>query len=106
MEIRQGLEIGRSESTRAEIQASDSPFTGPNKVEGKVCVSLRKMNLHYKISPGIGLSDNQVVEIRCLKASQLMRQQVLRVVVTSNNVQETSERSTIKQFVSNGLGVG
>jgi hypothetical protein len=37
---------------------SNSPFTGPNKVEGKVYVSLRKMNLHYKISPGMGLSDN------------------------------------------------
>jgi hypothetical protein len=47
---------------------SDSPFTGPNKVEGKVCVSLRKMNLHYKISPGIGLSDNRAVEIRCFKS--------------------------------------
>jgi hypothetical protein len=96
-EIRQGSEIGQSESTRAKIQMSDSPFTGPNKVEGKVCVSLRKMNLHHKISPGIGLSNNQAVEIRCLKALQLMRQQVLRVVVvvTSNDVQETSERSTI-----------
>jgi hypothetical protein len=58
MEIRQGSEIGRSASARAEIQTSDSPFTGPSKVEGKVCFSLRKMNLHYKISPGIGLSDN------------------------------------------------
>jgi hypothetical protein len=67
-EIRRGSEIGQSESTRAEIQTSDSPFTGPNKVEGKVCVSLRKMNLHYKISPGIDLSDNQAVEIRCLKS--------------------------------------
>jgi hypothetical protein len=78
----------------------DSPFTGPNKVEGKLCVSLRKMNLHYKILPGIALSDNRAVEIRCLKASQLMRQQVLRmvVVVSSNNVQETSNRSAIKQF--------
>jgi hypothetical protein len=45
-------------SARAEIQMIDSPFTGPNKVEEKVCVSLRKMNLHYKISPGIGLSNN------------------------------------------------
>jgi hypothetical protein len=45
-----------------------NPFTGPNKFEGKVCVSLRKMNLHYKISPGIGLSDNQVVEIRCFES--------------------------------------
>jgi hypothetical protein len=72
-EIGQGLEIGRSASARAEIQMSNSPFTGPNKVEGKVYVSLRKMNLHYKISPGIGLSDNQAVEIRCLEASQLMR---------------------------------
>jgi hypothetical protein len=60
---------------------SGSPFTGHNKVEGKVCVSLRKMNLHYNISPGIGLSDNRVVEIRWFKALQLMRQQVLRVVV-------------------------
>jgi hypothetical protein len=58
MEIRQGLEIGRSESARAKIQTSDSPFTGPNKVEVKVCVSLRKMNIHYRISPGIGLSNN------------------------------------------------
>jgi hypothetical protein len=32
------------------------------------------MNLHYKISPGINLSNNQAMEIRCLKASQLMRQ--------------------------------
>jgi hypothetical protein len=32
------------------------------------------MNLHYKISPGIDLSDNQAMEIRCLKASQAMRQ--------------------------------
>jgi hypothetical protein len=97
---RQGLELGRSESARAEIQMSDSPFTGPNKVVGKVCVSLRKMNLRYKISPGIGLSNNRAVEIRCLKALQLMRQQVSRVVVvvSSNDVQETSERSTIKQF--------
>jgi hypothetical protein len=57
------------------------------------------MNLHYKISPGIGLSDDQAVEIRCLKALQLLRQQVLRVVVvvSSNDVQETSDRSTIKQ---------
>jgi hypothetical protein len=57
------------------------------------------MNLHYKISPGIGLSNNQAVEIRGLKASQLMRQQVLRVVVvvvvTSNDIQETSQRLTI-----------
>jgi hypothetical protein len=73
-EIRQGSEIGQSASTRAEIQTNDSPFTGPNKVEGKVCVSLRKMNLHDKISPGIGLSDDRAVEIRCLKALQLMRQ--------------------------------
>jgi hypothetical protein len=58
MEIRQGSETGRSESARAKIKMSDSPFTGPNKVEGKACVSLRKMNLHYKISPGIDLSDN------------------------------------------------
>jgi hypothetical protein len=58
MEIRQGSEIGRSESARAKIQTSDSPFTGPNKVEGKVCVTFRKMNLHYKILPEIGLSDN------------------------------------------------
>jgi hypothetical protein len=79
---------------------SGSPFTGPNRIEGKVCVSLRKMNLHYKISPGIGLSDNRAVEIRFLKALQLMRQQVLRVVVvvSSDDVQETSDRSTIKQF--------
>jgi hypothetical protein len=38
------------------------------------------------------------VEIRCFKASQLMRQQVLSVVVvvvSSNDVQETSDRSTI-----------
>jgi hypothetical protein len=67
-EIRLGSEIDRSVSARAEIQMSDSPFTGPNKVEGKVCVPLRKMNLHYKISPGIGLSDNRVVEIRCFKS--------------------------------------
>jgi hypothetical protein len=60
---------------------SDSAFTGPNKVEGKVCVSLRKMNLHHKISPRIGLSDDQAVKIRVLNALQLMRQQVLRVVV-------------------------
>jgi hypothetical protein len=58
MEIRLGSEIGRSKSAGDEIQMSDSPFTGPNKVEAKVCVSLRKMNLHYKISPGVGLSDN------------------------------------------------
>jgi hypothetical protein len=32
------------------------------------------MNLHYKISPGIGLSNNQAMEMRCLKALQLMRQ--------------------------------
>jgi hypothetical protein len=78
---------------------SGSPFTGHNNVEGKVYVSLRKMNLHYKISPGIGLSDDQALKIRCLKASQLMRQQVLSVVVvaTFNNVQETSERSTINK---------
>jgi hypothetical protein len=67
-EIRQGSEIGRSVSARAEIQTSDSPFTGPNKVEGKVYVSFRKMNLHYKISPRIGLSDNRAVEIRCFKS--------------------------------------
>jgi hypothetical protein len=66
-EIRQGSEIGQSASARAEIQTSDSPFTGPNKVGGKVCVSLRKMNLHYKISPGIGLNNNRVVEI-CFKS--------------------------------------
>jgi hypothetical protein len=47
---------------------SGSPFTGPNKVEGKVCVSLRKLNLHYKISPGVDLSDNQAVEIRWFKS--------------------------------------
>jgi hypothetical protein len=40
------------------------------------------------------------VEIRWFKASQLMRQQVLRVVVvvTSNDIQETSKRLMIKQF--------
>jgi hypothetical protein len=67
-EIRLGSEIGRSASARAKIQTSGSPFTGPNKVEGKVCVSLRKMNLHYKISPGIDLSDNRAVEIRWFKS--------------------------------------
>jgi hypothetical protein len=56
--IRQESEVGRSENARAEIQTSDSPFTGPNKVEGKVHVSLTKMNLRYKISPGIGVSNN------------------------------------------------
>jgi hypothetical protein len=35
------------------------------------------MNLHYKISPGIGLSDDQAMEIRCLKALQLMRQAIV-----------------------------
>jgi hypothetical protein len=49
---------------------SGSSFTGPNRVEGKVCVSLslRKMNLHYKISLGIDLSDDRAVEIRCFKS--------------------------------------
>jgi hypothetical protein len=32
------------------------------------------MNLHYNISPGIGLKDNRAMEIRCLKVLQLRRQ--------------------------------
>jgi hypothetical protein len=32
------------------------------------------MNLHYKISPGIGLSDNQAMEIRYFKSFAAMRQ--------------------------------
>jgi hypothetical protein len=43
MGIRQRLEIGQSESARAEIQTSDSPFTGPNnRLKGRYKIPLGK----------------------------------------------------------------
>jgi hypothetical protein len=57
------------------------------------------MNLHYKISPGIDLSDNQAVETRWFKSFAAYETASVEsggvVVVSSNDVQETSDRSTI-----------
>jgi hypothetical protein len=58
------------------------------------------MNLHYKISPGVDLSDNRAVEIRWFKSFAAYETASVESggsggVVSSNDVQETSDRSTI-----------